>query len=123
LTFGSPAAATSVGTQSSCVEDSDITPGQRLSINLGADHLFPLGKSGFLLEVGALLYGQWQTTDDTGSGAFRPGVHDRIFGVGPQLGLIYAPWNAAATFKWAHEFGAEDRFEGDNFTLNFAAAF
>jgi hypothetical protein len=45
-----------------------------------------------------------------------------VVGLGPQIGLTYLPWEAAATFKWAHELGAEDRFEGDNFTLNFAVA-
>jgi hypothetical protein len=105
------------------VEDSDVTPGQRASFNLGVSQYLPLGQSGFLLELGALGYGQWQVTDDTGSDAFRPGVHDRIYGIGPQIGLTYVPWEAAATFKWAHELGAEDRFEGDNFTLNFAVAF
>jgi hypothetical protein len=102
------------------VHEADVTPGQRLSINLGADHLVPLGASGFILDLGAEIYGQFQMTDDTGSDAFRPGVHDQIFGIGPQLGLIFVPWNASATFKWAHEFDAQDRFQGDNFTLNFA---
>jgi hypothetical protein len=102
------------------VEDEDVTPGQRLSLNLGVSQYLPLGTSGFLLELGAVAYGQWQMTDDTGTDAFRPDVHDQIFGIGPQLGLTYVPWKAAATFKWAHELGAEDRFEGDNFTLNFA---
>ncbi len=105
------------------VEDSDTTPGQRASFNLGVSQYLPLGQSGFLLELGALGYGQWQTTDDSGSDVFRPNVHDQIYGIGPQIGLTYVPWEAAATFKWAHEIGAEDRFEGDNFTLNFAAAF
>jgi len=105
------------------VEDMDLTPGQRLSVNLGASQYLPLGSSGLLLELGAVAYGQWQITDDKGSDAFRPDVHDRIFGIGPQIGLTYVPWNAAATFKWAHELGAKDRFEGENFTLNFAVGF
>jgi hypothetical protein len=104
------------------IEDSDVTPGQIASFNLGVSQYLPLGESGFLLELGALAYGQWQTTDDSGSDAFRPGVHDQIYGIGPQIGLTYLPWVADATFKWAHELGAEDRFEGDNFTLNIAVA-
>jgi len=105
------------------VKDSDITPGQRLSINLGADQLVPLGASGFVLDLGAGLYGQWQTTNDTGSEALQPGVHDQVYGIGPEIGLIYVPWEAAATLKWQHEFLAHNRFEGDYLTLNFAAAF
>jgi len=105
------------------VEDSDVTPGQRASFNLGVSQYLPLGSSGFLLELGALGYGQWQVTDDTGSDAFRPDVHDRLYGAGGQVGLTYLPWEAAATFKYTRDFGVEDRFEGDNFTLNFAVAF
>jgi hypothetical protein len=36
------------------------------------------------------------------------------------IGLIYVPWNAAATFKFAQEIGAEDRLQGESRTLNFA---
>jgi hypothetical protein len=105
------------------VEDSDVTPGQRLSLNLGVSQYLPLGKSGFLAELGAVAYGQWQVTDDSGTNSFQSNVHDQIVGIGPQLGLVYVPWNAALTFKWAHEFAAENRFEGDNFTLNFGVGF
>lgn len=105
------------------VEDTDVTPGQRVSVNLGFSQYVPLKAPGLLLELGAVAYGQWQVTDDTGSDAVRPDVHDRIFGLGPQIGLTYVPWNAAATFKFAHEIGAEDRFQGENLTLNFAVGF
>ncbi|HEY4162047.1 MAG TPA: transporter [Dongiaceae bacterium] len=105
------------------IEGQHLTPGQRLNVNLGADQMLPLGQSGFLLDVGVGLYGQWQITDDTGSDAVDPNVHDQVYGVGPQLGLTYLPWNAAATAKWQHEFEAENRFEGENFTMNFAVGF
>jgi hypothetical protein len=48
---------------------------------------------------------------------------DQVYGFGPQLGLIYVPWEAALTLKWQHEFLAENRFEGDYVTLNFGACF
>jgi hypothetical protein len=105
------------------VEDMDVTPGDRLSLNLGISQFLPLGPPELLLEVGAVAYGQWQMTDDEGADAFRPDVHDQIYGVGPQIGLVYVPLNAAVTFKWAHEIAAESRFEGDNLTLNFAVGF
>ena len=105
------------------VEDLDVTPGQRVSLNLGVSQYLPLGKSGFLLELGAVAYGNWQVTDDTGTNSFESNVRDKIVGIGPQLGLVYEPWNAALTFKWAHEFAARNRFEGDNFTLNFGVGF
>lgn len=105
------------------VEDMDVTPGQRLSFNLGVSQFLPLNSKGLLLELGIVGYGQWQTTDDTGADVARPDVHDRLYGIGPQIGLTYAPWKAAATLKWAHELSARDRFQGDNFTLNLAVQF
>jgi hypothetical protein len=105
------------------IEGADITPGQRINANLGVDQMLPLGESGFLMDIGVGIYGQWQITDDKGSDAVQPGVHDRVYGVGPQIGLTYLPWNAAATAKWQHEFEAENRFEGDSFTLNFGVGF
>jgi hypothetical protein len=104
------------------VEGEDVTPGQRLTANLGASHISSLG-SDLLLELGLLGYGQWQITDDTGADVVRDNVHDQIFGIGPEIGLTYVPLKAAATFKWVHELGGEDRFQGDNFTLNFAVSF
>lgn len=105
------------------VDGADLTPGQRINANLGVDQLIPLGQSGLVLELGVGLYGQWQITDDKGADAINSDVHDQVFGVGPQVGLIYVPWGAAATAKWQHEFEAKNRFEGNNFTLNFAVGF
>jgi hypothetical protein len=104
------------------VEGADLTPGQRINLNLGVDRLFPLGESGFVLDLGIGLYGQWQITDDKGSDAFNEDVHDQVYGAGPQVGLLYVPWGAATTAKWQREFEAENRFEGDSFTLNFAVS-
>ncbi len=105
------------------VEGIDLQPGQRINVNLGVDHMIPLGGSGFVLDLGAVVYGQWQITDDKGSDATSPDVHDQVYAIGPQVGLTYVPWKAAVTAKWLHEFEAENRFEGDNFTLNFGVAF
>jgi hypothetical protein len=47
------------------VEDEDLTPGQRASLNPAVDHYIPLDEK-FLLDLAATGYAQWQTTDDTG---------------------------------------------------------
>jgi hypothetical protein len=44
------------------------------------------------LEIGPAGYSSWQVTDDTGSAAKNPDVHDQVHAVGGQLGLTYVPW-------------------------------
>ncbi len=74
-------------------------------------------------ELGILGYGQWQVTRDSGSDAVNKEVKDRIYGIGFQGSLTYLPWKAQLSFHWLHEFEAEDRFEGDYFTLTLAVSF
>jgi hypothetical protein len=54
-----------------------------------------------VLEVGPAGYDSWQTTDDTGSDARNPGVHDQVHGVGGQIGLTYTPWGCRT--NWFRE--------------------
>jgi len=105
-------------------EDFDITPGQNLTLNWGISQYLPLKKDGaLLLEIGPAGYDSWQITDDTGSDARNPGVHDEVHAVGGQLGLTYAPWNAVLNFHYFYEFAAVDRFQGQSIGLSFAIKF
>jgi len=40
-----------------------------------------------------------------------------------QLGVTYVPWVAFLTSIYVHEFGAEDRFEGQMATVTFGKKF
>jgi len=97
----------------------DFTPGSRLSLNWGVSQYLPLTKDqSVLVEIGPAGYSHWQVSDDTGSDAANPNVHDQTHAVGAQLGLIVVPWNAALNFHYFHEFASDDRFQGDVFGLN-----
>ena len=86
--------------------------------------LYPVPLNEDLLgEIGVTGYGQWQVTDDSGSDAINKDVHDRVFGIGFQAGLTFLPIRAALVFRYQHEFEAEDRFEGDLFTLTLMKSF
>ena len=105
-------------------QDFDLTPGSRLTLNWGASQYLPLTTDHtLLLEIGPAGYSQWQLTDDTGSDARNPDVHDQVHAVGGQLGLTYVPWNAVMNFHYFYEFAAEDRFQGQSLGLNFAVKF
>lgn len=107
------------------IDDVNITPGDRVSLNWGISQYLPLNKANsLLLEVGALGYSQWQVEKDSGSDVdtrFNP--KDQVHATGGQIGLLYAPWNAFVQFHGLQEFGAEARFEGQFFTWTIGKGF
>src|SRR5215471_14733808 len=105
-------------------QDFDLTPGQHLTLNWGISEYLPLTKSQkLLLEVGPAGYDDWQTTDDSGSAARNPSVHDQVHGIGGQVGFTYVPWNAALNFHAFHEYSAIDRLQGTSFGVSLAIKF
>jgi hypothetical protein len=103
-------------------DDVDIRPGSHFTLDYGLSHNVPLTED-LLGEIGITGYGQWQVTDDSGSDAVNKDVRDRVFGIGFQAGLTFLPYRAALVFRYLHEFEAEDRFEGDLFTLTLMKSF
>lgn len=103
-------------------QDVDIRPGSHVTLHYGISQYLPVSKT-VLGELGALGYGQWQVTRDSGSDATNKSVKDRVYGIGLQGSLTYLPWQAQLSFHWLHEFEAEARFEGDYFTLTLAKSF
>ncbi len=95
-------------------KDADITPGPHLTLNWGA-------RKRFLddwLQFGVIGYDTWQVGDDHGADAGAPSdrVRDQVHAAGfeisvPRFGLAV---------KYMHEFGAEDRFEGQMVSVFFA---
>ncbi len=105
-------------------EGFDLTPGQNLTVNWGVSQYLPLdADKNLLLEVGPAGYSSWQITDDSGSDAGDPDVHDQVHAVGAQLGLTYVPWQAALNLHYFYEVAARDRFQGQSLGLNFAIRF
>ncbi len=103
-------------------EGADIRPGDRLSVNMGLDHMEKLSEAWFG-NAALIGYGQWQVTEDNGSDATRKDIKDQVYGIGIEAGLTYLPWEGQASLKWAHEFEAEDRFEGDYIQLTVGIPF
>jgi hypothetical protein len=102
----------------------DLTPGQSLSWNWGASQYLPLKKdNSALLEVGFAGYSSCQVSDDSGTDAVNPSVHDRVHAVGVQAGVISVKRVMALNFRWFHEFSSVDRFQGNSIGLNFSLKF
>ncbi|MBN2106151.1 MAG: transporter [Deltaproteobacteria bacterium] len=97
----------------------NIRPGQNISFDAC------LSKSlGRLWEIGLCGYAQWQVTDDRGKDIYyNKNIHDRVFGIGPEIG-IYVPFlDLRFQFRNQIEFGARDRTEGVITNLSFTKIF
>ncbi len=102
----------------------DLTPGQNVTWNWGVSQYLPLRKdSTVLLEIGPVGYSSFQVTDDTGTEATNPAVHDRVHAAGVQLGVTAVKRVMSLNFHWFHEFSAVDRFQGSAIGVNFAIKF
>ena len=103
-------------------EDTDITPGQRFTLNYGVSQYVPAGPG--LVELGILGYSQWQVTHDDGSGVrpFNQNL-DQVHAIGAQLGYAVPKWRLAVTAKYLYEYYAESRFRGQVATLSVAYQF
>ena len=102
----------------------DLTPGQDLTWNWGVSQYLPLKKdSSILLEVGPAGYSSFQVSDDSGTDARNPGVHDHVHAAGVQVGVTSVKRVMTLNFHWFHEFSSVDRFQGSAIGLNFAIKF
>lgn len=100
----------------------NITPGQAVSFEWGFGQLVPVRKT--YLQFGAVGYGQWQTTMNSGS--VPPAVRDSMYAVaaiGPQVTFIVPKWNLNVFARYEPEFGASARLEGSTLTIGGAISF
>lgn len=97
----------------------DLIPGQNLSWNWGVSQYLQLKKdNSLLLEVGPAGYSSWQVSDDTGSAALNPSVHDYVHAVGIQVAVASVKRNVLLSFHYMNEFSSVDRFQGQCLGLN-----
>lgn len=105
-------------------EGFDVTPGENLTFNWGISQYLPLNKDqSLIMEIGPAGYSSWQITDDSGSNAKNPGVHDEIHAAGIQLGLTSVQRMLSLNLHYFYEYSATDRFQGDSFGLSIGKKF
>lgn len=96
----------------------NVTPGDDFHFEWG------LSKAFNPWEIGVTGYCQWQVTDDSGSGVtWDKDVHDRVYGIGPEVMVSIPSLKATVQFRSQWEFATVDRSEGNITTLSFALAF
>ncbi|MDD2388254.1 MAG: transporter [Desulfobacterales bacterium] len=71
-----------------------------------------------LWDVGLTGYCQWQVSDDRGDDVtWDRSVHDRVYGIGPEVSVFLPNLKLGLTLRNQWEFGAVDRSEGNMTTL------
>jgi hypothetical protein len=106
------------------IEDADVTPGDRVTVNWGVSQYLPATSDlTWLFEVGISGSSQWEIEKDRGDDVGPLSTRDRIHAAGLQFGLVQTKWGAVVNLRWQHEFGAHARFEGNWFGLNVGKKF
>jgi hypothetical protein len=87
--------------------DKDVTPGQNITIEYGIGQYLHER-----FEIGVHGYHQWQVTEDSGSDAANEDIEDTVSGIAGQVTFWPIKEKLALVGKYVHEYGAEDRLEG-----------
>ena len=73
------------------------------------------------IDVGAVGYFQWQTTEDYGGGSTSQ--LPQIFGIGPEISTFCPKLGLFASLRSAYELAAHDHTEGHKFVLTLTRRF
>jgi hypothetical protein len=96
----------------------DIRAGDNFSFEWGLARNFEK-----VLDLGASGYCSWQTTLDSGSDVTYANVHDRIFGIGPEVQYFSTALKLGYHLRAWWEFAARDRTQGEIITLTLIKPF
>jgi hypothetical protein len=96
--------------------DWDITPGHVWTLEFGVSKA--VRKT---IDVGLIGYYQAQTTRDSGSGADEG--KDHVLALGPEINTFCPKLKLFGSLRWAYEFEAHDRPEGNTITLTLTKIF
>jgi hypothetical protein len=97
-------------------KDTHITPGQAYTVEGGLS--YGVSKT---VDVGAIGYYQQKVTEDSGSGA--SGARDRVAAIGPEISAFFPSAMLGLSLRYAYEFMAENRLQGNTVTLTITKRF
>ena len=104
---------------------SDLKVGNNMTLEYGLGKTWVHNKGKQLVQLGAVGYAEWQLTEDSGSAARQiPGLgNDRVFALGPELGVILPASKFNFSVRVLPEFGARSRTQGLTLTVTAGKSF
>ena len=106
--------------------ETNVKPGQTFSLDYSLMMTLPIQKDfKSLLQFGLIGYGQWQVSDNSGSGAgpILQNIKYKVNGIGFGMNVILPPKGVTVGLKYFHEYGVESSVEGQNLQITAAVTF
>jgi hypothetical protein len=101
-------------------EDTDVTIGQAYTVEGGIGYALSMTESQ-KIDFGAIGYYQQLVTGDSGSGV--PSGRNRVAAIGPEINAFFPKIMLGITLRYAYEFLADNRLQGNTFTLTVTKRF
>ena len=96
-------------------EDTETIPGQAFTVEWGLSRAVYPG-----IDVGPVGYYQQQVNPDSGN---QWSSRNRVAGVGPEVSAFFPQWMLGVSFRYIYEVMAENRAQGQTFTLTVTKRF
>ena len=96
-------------------EDTEQIPGQAYTVEWGVSYGILKG-----IDIGPVGYYQQQVNPTTGSSWSD---RNRVAGVGPEVSAFFPQWMLGVSFRYVYEVMAENRAQGQTFTLTVTKGF
>jgi hypothetical protein len=103
----------------------EVKVGNNMTFEAGAGKIFVYNQGRHLLQVGAVGYAEFQLTNDSGSAVpvLTSDNKDRVFAVGPEIGMILPTKKFNFLMRVLPEFGARNRTQGITVVFGFVKSF
>jgi hypothetical protein len=101
-------------------KDTDVTPGQAYTVEGGIGYALAMSESQ-KIDFGAIGYYQQQVTGNSGDGV--PSGHNRVAGIGPEINAFFPKIMLGISLRYAYEFLAENRLQGNTLELTVTKRF
>ena len=106
--------------------DTDLKLGQTFDIDYSIMRMVVLKTDEILLQIGAVGYGQYQTTDDRGPGVdpvIAAESHYKVHALGPGANIILPQRKVSLGVRYFKEFGVESSVQGQSVQIYAAITF
>src|ERR1039458_857472 len=102
-------------------QDTDITPGQAYTVEGGIGYAVTKTETE-MIDFGAIGYYQQKVTGDSGPVQFQT-PRDRVAAIGPEINAFFPKIMLGISLLYAYEFLADNRLQGNTFTLTVTKRF